>query len=160
MFLGLARLVLASFQFFKPPSEQTFATLAPVYELACSLTRQLNDLEKSMHVDLYGTFYVYQGTVLTACCLLRLLKTPFADSIDSQTGQALFFSAITMLRNISLDENDKPARSAKALQNLWRSEKVFKTPAGDWNLELRVKSRFGPSVVYDTMWSVSLGCSP
>lgn len=60
-----------------------------------------------MHIDLYGTFYVYSGAVLGACVLLRCLKTPFVDLIadSASIGQALFFSALNLLRNISLAED-------------------------------------------------------
>lgn len=104
-----------------------------------------------MHIDLYSTFYVYSGAVLGACVLLRCLKTPFVELIPEEAGmgQALFFSAINMLRNMSLAEDDKPMKSAVAVQNLWRSETVFKHPGkgGAWNLELRVRSRFAASVL-------------
>jgi hypothetical protein len=152
--LSISRLMLHAFQFFKTPAIKHLADWRSPFDAACTLIHQLNDLEKSMHIDLYGTFFVYHGALLAACIVLRCLKSPFVDTIGeySSTAQALFFSAINMNRNISIVDGDKPAKSAWVLQQLWRSETVFKHHDGSWNLDIRVRSRFSSSVLYDTMW--------
>jgi hypothetical protein len=154
LYVSISRLMLHAFQFFKAPALERLVDWGPAFDAACKLIHQLNDLEKMMHIDLYGTFYVYHGALLAACIILRCLKSPFADTIGerSSTAQALFFSAINMNRNISIAEGDKPAKSAWVLQQLWRSETVFKHSDGSWNLDLRVRNRFSSSVLYDTMW--------
>lgn len=154
LYLSISRLMLHSFQFFKRPAENHFASWRPAFDAACTLIHQLNELEKSMHIDLYGTFYVYHGSLLAACVILRCLKSPFIDTVSeySSTAQALLFSVINLQRNTSIAEGDKPSKSAWVLQQLWRSPTVFKSPSGAWNLDLRVRSRFSSSVLYDTMW--------
>jgi hypothetical protein len=166
LYLSTSRLMLYAFHFFKSPALERIAAWTPAFDVACALIHQLNDLEKSMHVDLYGTSYVSHGALLAACIILRCLKSPFADTLASNPGdnansarstysastaQALFFSAINMNRNISIAEGDKPAKSAWVLQQLWRSDTVFKHADGSWDLDLHVRSRFSSSVLYDTM---------
>lgn len=154
LYLSISRLILHTLHFFKSPSEKHFHAWRYPFDDACALIHGLHDLEKSMHIDLYGPSFVYHGVLLAACTILRCLKTPFADTIgrESSTAQALFFSAINMIRNISIVEGDKAAKSAWALQHLWRSDTVYKRSNGSWDLDLRVKGRFSSSVIYDTMW--------
>jgi hypothetical protein len=153
-YFTLTHLQLQALQFLKPLANTHIHAWRSPFDLACEIIHQLHDLEKSLHIDLYGISYVYNGVLLAACTLFRCLKTPFADSIgrDASTAQALFYSAINMLRNISLVEGDKPSRSAWALQQLWRSEKIYRKTDGEWDLDLHVRDRFGSSVVYDIMW--------
>ncbi|KIW03616.1 hypothetical protein, variant [Verruconis gallopava] len=156
LYLKISELMLHAFQFFKTPADKHLESWRPAFDSACALVHQFNDLVKSMQIDLYGTFYVYHGVLLAACVILRCLKTPFAESIGDyySTAQALLFSSINIQRNISVVEGDKPAKSSWGLQNLWRSNSAFRHSDGSWNLDLRVRSRFSSSVLYDTMWWV------
>lgn len=153
-YFTLTQLQLQALQFLKPLAHTHIHAWRSPFDLACETIHQLHDLEKSSHIDLYGISFVYNGVLLAACTLFRCLKTPFADSVgrDASTAQALFFSAINMLRNISLVEGDRPSRGAWALQQLWRSEKIYRKPSGEWDLDLHVRDRFSSSVVHDTMW--------
>ena len=155
LYYTISVLILQALQFLKPvPSTHHLSTWRKPFDAACELIHQLHDLEKTMHIDLYGTSFVSHGVLLAACTLLRCLKTPFADTIgrEASTSQALFFSAINMIRNISLVDGDKPAKGAWTLQQLWRSQNIYKKADGTWDLELHVRQRFGSSVLFDTMW--------
>lgn len=150
----IAHLTLQTLQFFKKDVPQSaYRNWRLPFDSACELIHQLHDLEKLMRIDMYGPWYVYQGVLLAACTLFRCLKTPFADQLgrDGSTAQGLFFSAITMMRNVSLGEGDRPSRSAEVLQYLWRSDTIFKNKDGSWDLDLKVRSRFSSSVIYDLM---------
>ena len=154
LYFTISALMLQALQFLKLLPTTHLSAWRPAFDAACELIHQLHDLEKTVHIDLYGTSFVYHGVLLAACTLLRCLKTPFSDTIgrDASTAQALFFSAINMIRNISLAEEDQPAKSAWALQQLWRSQSIYKKQDGTWDLDLHVRNRFSSSVIYDTMW--------
>jgi hypothetical protein len=154
LYLCITQLTLQTLKFIKPVTTDNMSSWSAPFDAACEFTHQFNDLEKSMHVDLYGTSYVFHGVLLAACTLLRCLKTPFADTIgrNASTGQALFFSTMNMIRNLSLGDGDKAAKSAWALQHLWRSDDIFKRKDGSWDLDLHITNRFGANVIYDAMW--------
>jgi transcriptional regulatory protein LEU3 len=151
IFVAIAQLMLQSFQFFRPPDKHTCLDLFTLYTSACSLIAELDVQEKSAELVSHGTYYIFQGLDLAACCLLRLLKSPLLE-FDTQDGQQLFFTSLNLLSKFSLANNDAPARASTSLRSLWRSDRVFKNEDGTWNLELRVRNRFCISVLYDCMW--------
>jgi hypothetical protein len=151
IFVAIAQLMLQSFQFFRPSERHTRGDLLVLYTSACSLIAELDLQEISGDLVSHGIYYIFQGLVLAACCLLRLLKSPLTE-LDTQDGQQLFLTSLNLLTKFSSTNNDAPARASTSLKNLWRSDRVFKNKDGTWNLELRVRNRFAISVLYDCMW--------
>jgi hypothetical protein len=143
--------MLQSFQFFRAAGKHTSEELVTLYNSACTLIAEAEVQESLSNVVSYGNYYVFQGIVLAACCLLRLLKTPLGQ-FDTGAGQQLFFDSLNMLSNFSTTNEDAAARASTTLKSLWRSQKVFKYKDNSWNLELRVRNRYALSVVYDSIW--------
>jgi hypothetical protein len=149
--VAIARVMLQSFQFFRRADKHNSEELLALYTSICSFIGELEEQEETAGLVSHATYYIFQGTILSTCCLLRLLKTPLSD-FNTQDGQRFFFKALNLLSTLSLTNEDHPARASTILKNLWRSDKVFKHADGSWNLDLRVRSRFALSTVYDTMW--------
>lgn len=138
--------------FFKPPAAVEDVHVIDIYSNCCQLVETVAALDKSIHFAAYGTIWFERGLALAACALLRLLKTPFGDILNKDEGGAIFLLALQVFQNFSTDPSDGPSRCNKALHKLWSSETVFKSPDGEWNLELRLRSRFSMSVLWDLMW--------
>lgn len=148
--MDIARVFLHSFQFFRPPNKHNNEDLLALYTSACSLISDLEAQEKTNQTVSHGTYYIFQGLLLSADFLLRLLKTPIAN-FAMEDGERLFFVALDLLNTISLVNTDHPAKSSGGLRNLWSSERAFKHKDGSWDLKLRVRNRFSLSIGYDVM---------
>jgi hypothetical protein len=91
---------------------------------------------------------------LAAAVVLRILKTPLSDKLQERdSGKAAFFTAVALLRKMSIYNNDMPSRIQGIFSQLWESEKVFK-PEGESSKRtaLRIQSRLSMSLLHDTMW--------
>lgn len=148
--MTIAHVFLHSFQFFRPSSSHNSEELLALYNSACCLISELEAQEKDNQLVSHGTYYIFQGLLLSADFLLRLLKTPVAK-FDTRDGEKLFFVSMDLLNSISLVNVDNPAKASTGLKNMWSSNNAFKHQDGSWDLELRVRNRFSLSVGYDAM---------
>lgn len=151
IYVVISQIMLHSFQFFRPADKHNSEELLALYTSACLLIAELESAQKFSGLVSYGTYWIFQGILLASCCLLRLLKTPLAG-FDTSDGQRFFLKSLELMKNYSLTDNDHAARVSISLKALWNSDRVFKNVDGTWNSELRVRSRFGISVVFDVMW--------
>ena len=83
--------------------------------------------------------------------MVRLLKGPFASYLDQARGSTLYQSALLFLQSCSLEKTDLPERAATALEQIWKSEKIFKSADGSADITLRVRNRLSASPVYDAI---------
>ena len=127
-------------------------TMIQLYTAACSVMDLVMDLEATTFLLCNITNYMSNGVVLSACTLLRLLKGPLAQYVDAEKGKASFFSAVNILRKVSVANNDLPGRTSGVLAQLWSSDKIFRRPDGSHYFRLRVRSRLAMGIVYDCMW--------
>jgi hypothetical protein len=151
VYKAIAQLMLQSFQLFRPADKHRGEDLVILYTSACCVISELEVQENLSKLVSHGTYYIFQGIILAACCLLRLMKSPLA-TFDTENGRQFFFDSLNMLSNFSVINEDHAVKASTSLKNLWRSQKVFKNKDKSWNLELRVRNRYCMSVVYDCMW--------
>ena len=155
----ISRLILTTRAFSQTPTQsdidENLGLWYRSFAVATDIMHIVNDLVKTLHIDLYGSSFFFHGIVLATCTLLRCLKTNFKDGLspgEEVAAQALFFSAINTLRNLSIAEGDGSARTAWALQNLWRSDTVFRRADGSLELALHSIEESESNLVSDTMW--------
>lgn len=107
----------------------------------------------------YCPYYISQMTTACGFTLLRLLQSSFVDFIDVEAGKALFNSTVGAIRKMSVVNNDIPGRLADVLLQLWsrgrsgqrHSSASGSTRAEQPNLQLRVYSRMGMSIMFDSL---------
>ncbi|KAK6503853.1 hypothetical protein TWF481_008858 [Arthrobotrys musiformis] len=181
IYLLCARLHLRSFYLFESPTLSSASTnrIINLYSAAESLVTHILKIEDSV-VD-YCPVYVYQMFTCAAFMMLKVLRSSYFNRyLDVESGIKGFNAALGGLRNISIADNDLPARMADVLTQLWECgslgpgsatggsvdgsvisgamSTVSKEEVGEggetlhsgW--DLRIRSRMSQSVVYDSLW--------
>ncbi|KAF2104101.1 hypothetical protein NA57DRAFT_70314 [Rhizodiscina lignyota] len=152
LYVYFAHLQIQAMNFFKPPDKIDNVSLGRLYSVATSLVESVAELEMDTDFIRYSTAYLMRSMALATCILLRLIKTPFVEFINADEAKSLFLTALQLMQKFSVANNDAPARCATAVSRLWRSDRVFKNPDGSHNLRLRVRTRYGMSLMWDCMW--------
>lgn len=131
-------------------------------ETAVGTINEVCDLDKSFGIALACPDFVYRGTQLAAGTVLRLLKT-YPDKIgllEKDTKSALF-SAINLVKSISVVNNDVPGKVAEILSQLWSHPKVYQGVDGNRVYPLQIRNRLSMNVVFDCLhWWRKLFVSP
>lgn len=111
------------------------------------------ELEQSHQVTLAFPQSVFQGTLLAACTLLKLSKSssPGLSLLEKEQTNVIF-SAISIIKSMSVENNDFPAKSSEILSQLWSSHKAHRDMNGTYVPELQVRNRISMNVVFDCMW--------
>ncbi|KAF3927947.1 hypothetical protein ABW20_dc0108594 [Dactylellina cionopaga] len=185
IYLLCARLHLRSFHLFDSPHSSSASTnrIINLYSAAESLVTHILKLEEetSTVVD-YCPVYIYQMFTCAAFTMLKVLRSSYFNRyLDVETGIKGFNSALGCLRNISIADNDLPARMADVLTQLWEcgtlsfdrgsatggsvdgsisaavstAEREEGGEGGETlhaGWDLRIRSRMSMSVVYDSLW--------
>jgi hypothetical protein len=112
----------------------------------------------------YASNYILQLTVAAGVTLLKLLNSFFARHIDFEAGKQHFHKTIWAIRQISVRQNDLPARLAEVLAQMWKYGGVggrkgselngnsFGNMETDSTLQLKVRCRMSMSLVFDSVW--------
>lgn len=97
--------------------------------------------------------YVYRMITLASAVLLRFLKVQMHDDRreSTQAYRARYFKAISLLKRMSVINNDMPSRMAHIFSQLWSSDRVFRQANG-LTFPIRTQSRLSMSILHDTMW--------
>ncbi|KAF3189905.1 hypothetical protein TWF106_007113 [Orbilia oligospora] len=181
IYLLCARLHLRSFYLFESPTTSSASTnrVINLYSAAESLVTHILKIEDAV-VD-YCPVYVYQMFTCAAFMMLKVLRSSYFNRyLDVESGIKGFNAALGLLRNMSIADNDLPARMADVLTQLWECgslgpgsatggsvdgsvisgamSTVSKEEGGEggetlhsgW--DLRIRSRMSQSVVYDSLW--------
>ncbi|CAG8981431.1 hypothetical protein HYALB_00012776 [Hymenoscyphus albidus] len=155
LYFQIAQLQLRIYYLRCPQSEVFSLNLLKLY------TTAINIIEKVSYIDSetknFASFcphHVYRMMTLAAATVLRVLKTPMSSNISEQKqGVSAIFLAVSLLKRISIYNNDMPSRMTGIFSQLWTSQKAFKA-AGDQrsSTALRIQSRLSMSLLHDTMW--------
>ena len=105
-----------------------------------------------MHLISVCPDYVCSGIMLAGSTLLRLLKSDFAQYLDTKDGKTFLLDCVNSLKLMSCANNDLPARLSQMLAQLWTSDRIFKSPDGSPCLTLRIRSRLAISLMLDVVW--------
>lgn len=151
LFITYAYLQVQVMHFFRPADNIEHHTIAKIYSTTVRYIEQLLEMDREMQYTQYVTAYIMRSSALASCILLRLIKTPFGEAINLEEAKSFFLTSLQLIQKMTVANNDGPARASVALSRLWRSDRVFKGPDGNYFLTLRVRSRYGHSVLWDTM---------
>ncbi|KAF3904421.1 hypothetical protein ABW21_db0206484 [Orbilia brochopaga] len=184
IYLLCARLHLRSFHLFESPTASSASTnrIINLYGAAESLVTHILKIEDDTAgiID-YCPVYIYEMFTCAAFTMLKVLRSSYFNRyLDVEAGIKGFNAALSALRNISVADNDLPARMADVLTQLWecgtfgfdktstaggsvdgsvsgaisvaeKDEGVEgETLHAGW--DLRIRSRMSMSVVYDSLW--------
>lgn len=108
----------------------------------------------------YATNYIQQMLVAAGFALLKLLRSFFAKSVDSERGRNLFHRTVEAIRTTSVIQNDLNWRLAELMVQIWNGARIeshdspFSDNMGeiDDSLQLKVRCRHSMSLVFDSIW--------
>jgi hypothetical protein len=152
-YLYVARLMIQVFHLYKTPSK-TFPTflLTRLYTSACLILRHIDRMDNEGMIRLAAApwFFMF-ATSLSSFIILRLLKASTASYLDDNAKDT-FFLGVNIMKRLSAESNDMPARLTMMLTQLWNSEKAFRNADGSENIALRIRTRLVMSPVFDSIW--------
>ncbi|KAF2466295.1 uncharacterized protein BDR25DRAFT_268728 [Lindgomyces ingoldianus] len=155
-YISAARLHLQSFYLFDEPSSDTYINrILTLYFTATSVMQQTLDTnQRSQNIIRYCPFFVYQTSVSASFIILKILKNDYFSSfIDVESEQKLFHASVSVIRKMSVADNDLPGRLGDVLAYLWTdtTPNLISGP-GKEGLQLKIRSRMSMSVVFDSLW--------
>jgi hypothetical protein len=105
----------------------------------------------------YAPNYILQMILAAAVALLKLLNSFFAQVVDRDAGEELFWSTITAIRDMSVKPNDLPQRFAEVFAQMWKADAERTTEnigdgINDSRLVIKRRSRMSMSHVFDCVW--------
>nr|POF01281.1 regulatory protein leu3 [Quercus suber] len=127
-----------------------------IVQLGLSATLVI-DLTESLDAEsglaIHCPHYIYRMITLAAAVLLRFLKVQMHDDRreSTQAYRARYFKAISLMKKMSIINNDMPSRMAHIFSQLWSSDRVFRQANG-LTFPIRTQSRLSMSILHDTMW--------
>ncbi|EPE24357.1 hypothetical protein GLAREA_08209 [Glarea lozoyensis ATCC 20868] len=155
LYLQIARLQLRIY-YLRCPENETFPlNLAKLYTTATGIINLVSTIDtRTSNFATYVPHHVYRMMTLAAAAVLRVLKTTLSEKLqERESGKAAFFTAIALLRKMSVYNNDMPSRMQGIFSQLWESERAFKPDEGSrGSTALRIQSRLSMSLLHDTMW--------
>jgi hypothetical protein len=106
--------------------------------------------EKLVRLTAAPWFFVF-ATSLSSFIILRLLKSSVANYLD-ESSKDNFFLGVNIMKRLSAESNDMPARLTMMLTQLWNSDKAFKNADGSDSISLKIRTRLVMSPVFDAIW--------
>ena len=114
---------------------------------------QDNQFEFLTHVPIHLVRVIITATAV----LLKVLHSSLSLFVDFESGKVLFNTALFTIRRLSLQRHDQASKTANMLLQLFRFYESV-PGSGDEEPRLRVRSRFGASIVYDLILNVRNYC--
>jgi len=151
--LTMACLHLRVYYFFESPVSETRKQ-----GLLRAYTTTLNLISKVADADTKGDFIRYAPNVFSlslitsGMLLMKIINSSYSRYVDIEGGKLAFNKVLALLRRSSLEDNDVRGRGGKILAQLWTVHHS-RTVRREQEPSLRVKSRFGVSVLHDGLWT-------
>ncbi|KAF2792906.1 hypothetical protein K505DRAFT_277967 [Melanomma pulvis-pyrius CBS 109.77] len=149
---AIARLQVLSFGFLTAQNDLDRIHIIQLSEAAILTMEAIRELETTVQISLYCPNYIFQGILLAACTLLKLFKSYPPKTFNEKEHTSALFLAINMFKNISVVNNDIPAKVSGFLTQLWSSPMVYREADGGYIQSLQVENRLTMSVVFDCLW--------
>lgn len=128
--------------------------LLNLYITSCAVINMMSDLDSKIFLVSSSTIFQFYSLLIAATNLLRLIRGGLVSHIarDIKKGETTYLLAVSMIRRMSVVNDDLPERCSNMLSSLWTSRKVFRRPDGSITPELRIRSRLVVSSVVDCLW--------
>ncbi|KAN0099888.1 hypothetical protein V8E51_013663 [Hyaloscypha variabilis] len=149
----MACLQLRVFYFFESPVSETRKQ-----GLLRAYTTALNFVSKVADADTKGNFIRYAPSVFSlslntsGMLIMKIINSSYSRYVDIAGGKLAFNKVLALLRRSSLEDNDIRGRGGKILAQLWTVYNS-RTVRREQEPSLRIKSRFGASVLHDGLWA-------
>lgn len=149
----LCKLTVQTFYFYKmTPNAFPNYLITRLYSGACQVIHYVDRLNQDGYRLAAAPFHFVSATNVASIALLRLLKSSTAQYLDIEGAKETLFLGVNILKRLSLESNDIPARVVIIITQLWNSEKAFRRPDGSEHTALRIRTRLAMSHVFDTIW--------
>ncbi|PLB38867.1 fungal specific transcription factor domain-containing protein [Aspergillus candidus] len=150
--ISVCRLSVQAFHFFKDHTIVTTNCLPRLVNTSCVVIDATDHLSQSLGGLANAPQPVFFGLLLSAITLLRIIKVFSSQSLSLERARSGYFTAINLLKLMSVDNNDTSAKTVHILNQLWNSQKAFRRPDGTICTVLRIRSRLALSPVVDAVW--------
>ncbi|KAE8354198.1 hypothetical protein BDV28DRAFT_91185 [Aspergillus coremiiformis] len=148
----ICRLTIQMLHFFKSQTILSTDCLQRLLAAACSAIECLQDLSQTLPSLATTPSEVYSGMLFASVALLRIHKGAPMPGLDLERARSCFFTAINLLKHMSVQNNDAAAKTVIVLNQLWNSTKAFRRSDGSDFTALRIRSRLILSPVVDAVW--------
>ncbi|KAE8151098.1 hypothetical protein BDV25DRAFT_100090 [Aspergillus avenaceus] len=146
------RLCVQMFHLLKSQTLSSSDCLPRLLDTACSAIDWVQELSKKLPDLAAVPQEIYFGVILAAITLLRICKGTPNGGLDVEKGRPHFFTAINLVKQMSIQNNDTAAKAVLVLNQLWNSTKAFRKLDGSAYTALRIRSRLILSPVVDAVW--------
>lgn len=150
--MSICRLHIQSFHFFKTSASLYDGCMARLVESSCIVIEGVGDLGKRPGLLAATPLYIFSAAAISACSLLRILKSSLSRDVDIERAKSALFLGINIMKQISAGGNESAAKCVVILNQLWNSSKAFRKQEGSEYWGLRIRSRLSMSIVLDTVW--------
>ncbi|KAE8372812.1 C6 zinc finger domain protein [Aspergillus bertholletiae] len=149
---NVCRLKIQMFHFFKNQTLSLTGCVQRLLRTACLVIESIQDLSRTLLNLATTPLEVYFALLLASIAVLRILKGPSLPGLDLERARPLFFIAINLHKQMSVQNNDAAAKTVIVLNQLWNSTKAFRKDNGSEFSTLRIRSRLMLSPVVDAVW--------
>ena len=113
-----------------------------LFSLACDVIEVMFLLQSQDGSIGNGPLFNNWMIILSAFIILRLLRSEMGQILDYGRGETAYFTAVDLLRQLSVGKNDLQARGIVIMSQLWTSKTIFQGSDGYTDsLQLRIRSR-------------------
>lgn len=139
--------------FYEASEQLEPANLVQLGITSCATINLMRELETSSALVSSSTFYIFHSLLLAATNLLRLLRgfEPQSEH-DYKRGEDTFYLAVTLMKRMSIANDDLAGRCSDLLSKLWTSQKLFRRADGSLAPEIRIRTRLVMSPLVDCLW--------
>lgn len=139
--------------FYEASEQLDSANLVQLEITSCTTINLIRDLDASTALISSSTFHMFHNLLLAATNLLRLLRGRAPQSQpDYKRGEVTFFLAVTLMKRMSIANDDLPGRCSDLLSKLWTSQKLFRRADGSLAPGIRIRTRLSMSPLVDCLW--------
>lgn len=138
-------------QFYKSATTLDMQSCISIFSAASKVLELILSLDQDFALHRDCTRYISTVTLLSLASLARILKGPFAASLDQAQGYNLIETGISFLRSCSVQKGDFAAKCATFGEKLWKSKKIFRDADGSINITLRVRNRLSGGPIHDAI---------
>jgi hypothetical protein len=140
--LHCVRLHICVSRFMLKQITASLSGLVDTFGIATRLIEKFSELDVSVNLALYSTFYHSRTLGLAALVILKLCRSSLELFIDRDRGMRCYFAAIQLLRKRSVRDADLDTRLATILTEIWSSTLIFRNSHGVTDsISVRVRSR-------------------
>lgn len=153
--LNCVRIHILAFHFFANPTGPSpdLESLTRLYSLSISTIQTASVLAQTTNLLNVCPSIIDRTLALIGFVILKLSRSPVAQHLDVSAGEQAYFVAAQLTKNISIQANDLGDRTSAIMNNLWRSQRIFRRKDGSIeSLGLRLRTRLSMSVSFDMFW--------